>query len=392
MIMASRENILIVDDEPNIRMAMRVALEREGYAVSEAFDGKDALRSIFSDKPDLVLLDIMLPTMNGYDVTIKLREDERTKRLPIIMVTAKGQITDRIHGLDLGADDYISKPFDLRELVARVHAMLRRRAAEESAAKPKRPGPGAVAFPTPAPDMTFETFVVGPSNREAYEAAMAVAATPGKLFNPLFMYGDAGIGKSHLLAAIGNRVAKDHGSDKVMYTSSEMFQESIREAIVTHRIEDLLASLGRFVVLLVDDIHFLARTRSQQDRALEVFMELYDRARQVVVCSDRPPDQLNDLTEMIRALFVRGKVAHLDVPTPYHRGRILRSVCERNGWEIPESALIYLARNLTANVRTLIGVAKRVAAESTLSGKPINPEIIDEVIAQVHSVGRPTNL
>jgi chromosomal replication initiator protein len=121
-------------------------------------------------------------------------------------------------------------------------------------------------------------------------------------------------------------------------------------------------------------------------------MELYDRARQVAVCSDRPPDQLNDLTEMIRTLFVRGKVVNLDVPTPYHRGRILRSVCERNGWDVPESALIYLARNLTANVRTLIGVAKRVAAESTLTGKPVSPEIIDEVIAQVHSIGRPTNL
>ncbi len=389
--MAPRESILIVDDEPNIRMAMRVALEREGYTVSEAYDGRDALRSIFADKPDLVLLDIMLPTMNGYDVTIKLREDERTKRLPIIMVTAKGQITDRIHGLDLGADDYISKPFDLRELVARVNAMLRRRAAEQPAAS-SQPRPQAVRFPTPPPDMTFETFVVGPSNREAYEAALAVATAPGKLYNPLFMYGDAGIGKSHLLAAIGNRVARDHGPDKVMYTSSELFHETIREAIITHRIENLLASLGRYMVLLVDDVHFLSRARSQQDRTLEVFMELYDRARQVAVCSDRPPEQLNDLTEMIRTLFARGKVVHLDVPTPYHRGRILRAVCERNGWDLPESALIYLARNLTANVRTLIGVAKRVAAESTLTGKPVSPEIIDEVIAQVHSIGRPTNL
>lgn len=391
--MAARESILIVDDEPNIRMAMKVALEREGYAVSEAYDGRDALRSIYADRPDLVLLDIMLPAMNGYDVTIKLREDERTRRLPIIMVTAKGQITDRIHGLDLGADDYISKPFDLRELVARVNAMLRRRAAEEEApGQAPRTKPSAARFPTPAPDMTFETFVVGPSNREAYEAALAVAATPGKLFNPLFMYGDAGIGKSHLLAAIGNRVARDHGADKVMYASSELFHETVREAIMTHRIEGLLSSLGRYVVLLLDDVHFLTRARSQQDRTLEVFMELYDRARQVAVCSDRPPDQLNDLTEMIRTLFVRGKVVQLDVPTPYHRGRILRSVCERNGWDLPESALIYLARNLTANVRTLIGVAKRVAAESTLTGKPVSPEIIDEVIAQVHSIGRPTNL
>jgi chromosomal replication initiator protein len=308
------------------------------------------------------------------------------------MVTAKGQITDRIHGLDLGADDYISKPFDLRELVARVHAMLRRRTTEGTETAQERPRSGPVKFPTPAPDMTFETFVVGPSNREPYEAALAVAATPGKLFNPLFMYGDAGIGKSHLLAAIGNRVARDHGADKVMYTSSELFHETIREAIMSHRVESLLSSLGRYIVLLVDDIQFLSRTRSQQDRTLEVFMELYDRARQVAVCSDRPPDQLNDLTEMIRTLFVRGKVVHLDVPTPYHRGRILRSVCERNGWDLPESALIYLARNLTANVRTLIGVAKRVAAESTLTGKPVSPEIIDEVIAQVHSIGRPTNL
>jgi len=140
-------------------------------------------------------------------------------------------------------------------------------------------------------------------------------------------------------------------------------------------------------LLAVDDLQFLSRTRSQQDRTMQVFTDLYKSARQVVVCSDRPPDQLNELTEKIRSLFVRGKVIKLDVPTPYHRGRILRTVAQRNGWNIPDSSLIYLARNLTTNVRTLIGVAKRLAAESALTGKPINPGIIDEVIAQVRSMG-----
>jgi len=380
--------ILVVDDEVNIRKAMCTALDREGYEILEARDGKGALLTVFQHKPELVLLDIMLPGMNGYDVTIKLKEDWRTKDIPIIMVTAKGQITDRIHGLDLGADDYITKPFDLRELIARVNALMRRKAAEFRESPSSTPADeSAIDLLTPPPDMTFETFVVGPANREAHDAGVEVTEFPGNVHNPLFLYGEAGIGKSHLNAAIANRIIRDHGPERVAYSSSELFEESIREAILTRKISNLLASFGKLMLLAVDDLQFLARTRSQQDRTMQVFTDLYKSARQVVVCSDRPPDQLNELTEKIRSLFVRGKVIKLDVPTPYHRGRILRTVAQRNGWNIPDSSLIYLARNLTTNVRTLIGVAKRLAAESALTGKPINPGIIDEVIAQVRSMG-----
>lgn len=383
----SKETILVVDDEQNIRKAMATVLQREGYDTVEARDGREALRSVIFDKPDLILLDIMLPTMNGYDVTIKLRDDERTKHIPIIMVTAKGQISDRIHGLDLGADDYITKPFDLRELTARVNAMLRRRVVKTYPAPARAKGDRKVTLPSPPPDMTFETFIVGPANREAHDAAVAVSENPGVLHNPLFFYGEAGIGKSHLIACIANKIQKDYGAERVAYATSELFEERIREAILTHQLEVMLQGLGELVILAVDDLQFLARARSQQDRTLEIFIELYEKARQVVVCSDRPPDELNELTNMVQSLFRRGKVVELTVPTPYHRGKILRAVAQRNGWRIPEPSLIYLARNLTANVRTLIGVAKRLAAESTLTGKAISPEVIDEVIAQVRSLG-----
>lgn len=384
------ETILIVDDEVNIRKAMSAALEREGYRIVEAREGREALQSIFRNRPELVLLDIMLPGMNGYDVTIKLRDDSRTRDLPIIMVTAKGQTTDRIHGLDLGADDYITKPFDLRELVARVNAMMRRKVAEVKPSSPSLPVEDVfTSLPTPPPDMTFESFIVGPANREAHEAAVAVAKAPGVVHNPLFVYGEAGIGKSHLIAALANKISREFGPNRVAYASSELFEESIREAILTHTVDRLSVRYGQLILLAVDDLQFLSRTRSQQDRTLEVFMDLYDSARQVVVCSDRPPERLNELADMMRSLFVKGRAVKLDVPTPYHRGRILRAVAQRNGWNIPESSLIYLARNLTANVRTLIGVAKRLAAEATLTGKPISPEIIDDVIAQVRSMGLP---
>ena len=382
----AEEKILVVDDEQNIRKAMATVLEREGYAIFEARDGKEALHSVLVDKPDLILLDIMLPTMNGYDVTIKLRDDDRTKDIPIIMVTAKGQVSDRIHGLDLGADDYITKPFDLRELTARVNAMFRRRAAERPAQEQPREESQYI-FPTAPPDQTFETFIVGPANREAHEAALAVAENPGVVHNPLFLHGEAGIGKSHLIACIANKIRRHYGPEKVVYASSELFEERIREAILTHKLDGMLNSFSKLALLAVDDVQFLARTRSQQDRTLEIFMDLYERARQVVVCSDRPPEELNELTELVQTLFSRGRVVELLVPTPYHRGRILRAVAQRNGWNIPEPSLIYLARNLTANVRTLIGVAKRLAAEATLTGKAISPEVIDDVIAQVRSLG-----
>ncbi len=290
-----KETILVVDDEQNIRKAMATVLQREGYDTVEARDGREALRSVIFDKPDLILLDIMLPTMNGYDVTIKLRDDERTKHIPIIMVTAKGQISDRIHGLDLGADDYITKPFDLRELTARVNAMLRRRVLTTHPAPARAKEDRKVTLPSPPPDMTFETFIVGPANREAHDAAFAVSENPGVLHNPLFFYGEAGIGKSHLIACIANQIQKDYGAERVAYATSELFEERIREAILTHQLEAMLQGLGELVILAVDDLQFLARARSQQDRTLEIFIELYEKARQVVVCSDRPPHELNEL-------------------------------------------------------------------------------------------------
>ena len=330
----AEEKILVVDDELNIRKAMATVLEREGYAIVEARDGREALHSVLVDKPDLILLDIMLPTMNGYDVTIKLRDDDRRKtylsswlrqrvRFQIVS-TARSRRRRLYHKTLRSSRTYGPSKCHVPE--------TSRRAPDAGAAA----GRITVYFSTAPPDQTFETFIVGPANREAHEAALAVAENPGVIHNPLFLHGEAGIGKSHLIACIANKIRRHYGPEKVVYASSELFEERIREAILTHKLDSMLNSFSKLVLLAVDDVQFLARTRSQQDRTLEIFMDLYERARQVVVCSDRPPEELNELTELVQALFSRGKVVELLVPTPYHRGRILRAVAQRNGWNIPE--------------------------------------------------------
>jgi two-component system alkaline phosphatase synthesis response regulator PhoP len=382
--MTLRETVLVVDDELNVRKAIGVALQREGYHVLEAGEGQEAVQTILRDMPELILLDIMLPGMNGYDVALRLRDDPRTKQIPIIMVSAKTQVADRLHGLAVGADDYITKPFDLRELVARVNTMMRRTASltQEPAKKPHEWNLGLLSPPR---DMTFDSFITGPANREAYEAAVAVAKEPGAVHNPLFFYGEAGTGKTHLLAAVVNDVCRRFGPNAVAYTALKSLEESIRKSPKAHEIERLFASFKEFVLVAVDDIHLLNEMESDADMVLEAFTGLCDRARQIVVCGDKPISQLRQLSRVKGNPFARSTVVRFHVPTPYHRGRILRAVADGNSWSIPEPSLLYLARRLTTNIRTLLSVAERLANETARTGMPITTDLIDEVIAQLSS-------
>jgi DNA-binding response OmpR family regulator len=380
--MTPRETVLVVDDERNVRKAIGVALEREGYHVVEAGEGQEAVQKILRDMPELILLDIMLPGMNGYDIALRLRDDPRTKQIPIIMVTAKTQVADRLHGLAVGADDYITKPFDLRELVARVNTMMRRTAslAQQPAKKIEEWNLGLLP---PSRDLTFDSFITGPANREAYEVAMAVAKEPGAVHNPLFLYGEPGIGKTHLLAAIANKVCSRFGTQGVAYTSLKSLEESIRKSPKAHEIDRLFASFKEFVVVAVDDIHLLNSIESDDNTVIEALTGLCDRARQIVVCGGRPLSQIRKLSKIKGNPFARSTVVRFHVPTPYHRGRILRAVASRNAWSIPEPSLLYLARRLTTDIRTLLSVAERLAKETARTGMPITTELIDEIISQV---------
>lgn len=382
--MTPRETVLVVDDELNVRKAIGVALEREGYNVLEAGEGQEAVQTILRDMPELILLDIMLPGMNGYDIALRLRDDPRTKQIPIIMVTAKTQVADRLHGLAVGADDYITKPFDLRELVVRVNTMMRRTASltQETG---KQLHEWNLGLLSPSRDMTFDSFITGPANREAYEVALAAAKEPGAVHNPLFLYGEPGIGKTHLLAAIANKVCGRFGPDTVAYTSLKSLEDSIRKSPKAHEIDRLFASFKEFVLVAVDDIHLLNKIRSEDVTVFEAFTGLCDRARQIVVCGDKPPSQLSRLSQVKGNPFARSTVVRFHVPTPYHRGRILREVAERNSWNIPEPSLLYLARRLTTDVRTLLTVAERLAKETAKTGMPITTDLIDEIITQLRS-------
>jgi chromosomal replication initiation ATPase DnaA len=382
--MTPGETVLVVDDELNVRKAIGVALAREGYHVLEAGEGQEAVRTILRDMPELILLDIMLPGMNGYDIALRLRDDPRTRQIPIIMVTAKTQVADRLHGLAVGADDYITKPFDLRELVARVNTMMRR-----TASSTEKPPPALhewdLGLLTPSREMTFNNFITGPANREAYDAAMAVAKEPGAVHNPLFLYGEPGIGKTHLLAAIANKVSRSFSSEVVAYTSLRSLDDSIRKSPKAHEIDRLFASFKEFVLVAVDDIHLLNKIQADAVKVFEAFSSLCDRARQIVVCGDKPPSQLRRLSRVKGNPFARSTVVRFHVPTPYHRGRILRAVAERNSWNIPEPTLLYLARRLTTDVQTLLTVAERLAKETARTGMSITTDLIDEIIVQLHS-------
>jgi chromosomal replication initiator protein DnaA len=367
--------ILVVDDEPNIRKAMCVALMREGYRIKEAADGMEALEKILGDAPDLVLLDIMLPSMNGFDVAIRVREDRRTRHLPIIIVTAKTQIADRIRGLDIGADDYISKPFDLREMTARVRALLRR------VYRPPTTRPFETEERAFVRHDQFENFVVGPTNQVAYNMAVKVAEVPGGVYNPLFIYGESGVGKSHLMHAIGNAVnANDPGASIVAVTSDRL-NEQLRSAISDGSEQTIWESYEGADLLLLDDAQFLS-FESYSSRKSQILVSIIEKAKQLVVCADRPPEQLTGIPPETRKRMASGSVIRIDLPTPYMRCRILRSMAQQKGWGIPDAILLYVARNVDANVRALEGIVRRIAAENRLMGKPLTKEFVDRLIAE----------
>ncbi len=372
--------VLVVDDEPNIRKAMCVALMREGYRIKEAADGMEALEKILTDIPDLVLLDIMLPSMNGFDVAIRVREDRRTRHLPIIIVTAKTQIADRIRGLDIGADDYISKPFDLREMTARVRALLRR------VYRPPTTRPFETEEKVFVRHYQFDNFVVGPTNQVAYNMAVKVAEIPGGVYNPLYIYGETGVGKSHLMHAIGNAVHANEPAAKIAAVTSDRLNEQLRTAVSDNSEEVIRENYDGADLFLVDDAQLLS-FESYSIRKSQLLLSIIERVKQLVVCADRPPEQLAGIPPETRKRLASGSVVRIDLPTPYMRCRILRFMAQQKGWGMPDAILLYVARNVEANVRVLEGLVRRITAENKLMGKPLTKEFVDRLITEAVQAG-----
>ena len=231
------------------------------------------------------------------------------------------------------------------------------------------------------PRYTFETFVVGAGNRLAHAACMAVAEKPARAYNPLFLYGGVGLGKTHLLHAIGN--ACHARGLNVLYVSSEEFTNDMINAIRTHTTQAFREKYRSIDVLLVDDIQFIAGKESTQEEFFHTFNTLHGQEKQIIVTSDRPPKALVTLEERLRSRFEWGLAADIQPPDLETRLAILRAKAERTGRFISDEILETVARRVESNIRELEGALNRIIAFSDLSGSSLTPQLVEMALVDL---------
>jgi len=217
------------------------------------------------------------------------------------------------------------------------------------------------------PRYTFDTFVVGPFNELAQAAASAVTKSPGQVYNPFFIYGGVGLGKTHLLQAIGNEIVKNFPQRKVKYMPTEKFVSEVISSIRNHQIEKLKSTYQTIDVLIIDDVQFLAGKEKTQEEFFYMFNSLYEKNKQIVLSSDRQPKAIPTLTERLRSRFEGGMIADISLPDFETRIAILKAKCQERKTNFPGETLDYIASNIKKNIRELEGALNILVAYQKLN-------------------------
>ena len=239
--------------------------------------------------------------------------------------------------------------------------------------------------------LTFEDFIIGSSNRFAHAAAQAVAETPGRSYNPLFIYGDAGLGKTHLLQAVGNYVTAHYPTYRVQYVSSETFMNRFVEAIRNKQLQEFKDRYRKNDVLLVDDIQFMEGKEGLQEEFFHTFNSIQQEGGQIVLTSDRSPDSISTLEDRLRSRFKMGLVTHVQPPDVETRLAILSKKAEQtpSGIQVPDDVLLFIAESITDNIRELEGALTRVTAYSSLNHEPCTRALAISILSDLISSTSP---
>jgi chromosomal replication initiator protein len=233
------------------------------------------------------------------------------------------------------------------------------------------------------PRYAFSTFVVGSNNRLAHAAALSVAERPGHSYNPLFVYGGSGLGKTHLMHAIGNAVMSRHPRKRVAYATSEKFTNEFINAIRTQKQEEFRERYRRIDVLLIDDIQFIAGKEGTQDEFFHTFNAIHEEGKQIVLSSDRPPKAIASLEERLRSRFEWGLIADISPPDLETRIAILRAKAEAQSVAIPPPVVDFLAQRIVSNIRELEGALTRVVAYATLHAVPVTTDLAQQMLQNI---------
>nr|WP_170005852.1 chromosomal replication initiator protein DnaA [Bacillus fonticola] len=235
----------------------------------------------------------------------------------------------------------------------------------------------------------FDTFVIGSGNRFAHAASLAVAEAPAKAYNPLFIYGGVGLGKTHLMHAIGHYVLEHKRDAKVVYLSSEKFTNEFINSIRDNKTVEFRNKYRNVDVLLIDDIQFLAGKEQTQEEFFHTFNTLHDESKQIVISSDRPPKEIPTLEDRLRSRFEWGLITDITPPDLETRIAILRKKAKAEGLDIPNEVMLYIANQIDSNIRELEGALIRVVAYSSLINKDINPDLAAEALKDIIPSAKP---
>lgn len=285
----------------------------------------------------------------------------------------EGRFADTIRG---ALTDLFSSPFELRVLAGdEINDYRREKAAEEDDMLPEMAG------------YTFDRFIVGNSNKFAHAAAIAVADNPGKKFNPLFIYGSSGLGKTHLLLAIGHSIHERDPQKQIAYVTGDEFTNQLITAIKSGSTSDFHEKYRSADLFLVDDIQFIAGKQSTQEEFFHTFNHIYEAGHQIVITSDRPPMDMNLLDDRLRTRFEGGLMADIQPPDIETRMAITRNKASQLGLILSDEAVEYIAENITSNIRQLEGVIKRLTAYREILDDAITIDSVKRAIKDVIRIG-----
>ena len=241
-------------------------------------------------------------------------------------------------------------------------------------------------------EYTFENFIIGSTNKFAQAACVAVANNPATNYNPLFIYGNSGLGKTHLLYATINRLKQNNPNIKIIYTNGEDFTNQMIACLANKTMEDFRDKYRKCDVLLIDDIQFIAGKVATQEEFFHTFNALFEDKKQIILTSDRPPRDIKTLEDRLKSRFEWGLIADIEPPDLELRIAIIKKKAEQVNVFIPDDVLTYLGENLRSNIRQIEGAIKKLGALSFLSGKDINMNLAHECIAELLGGAEPVNI